>query len=58
MTETTLFVIGFLCFGLTMLGIVLTVIEFKKGEQPSTGMVKKAPYQTATIYELRAAANS
>lgn len=30
MTDTTIFVAGVFCFGLTVLGMALTVYEFKK----------------------------
>lgn len=57
MSETTLLLSGAFCFGLTLLGVVLTVIEFRKGSQaaPQPGEATTS-HETATVYKFRRAA--
>ena len=52
MTELTLFISGLFCFGLTVLGVVLTAIEFNKGNKSPIKPVEEAKRETATIHQL------
>lgn len=53
MTELTLFISGLFCFGLTVLGVVLTAIEFNKADKPAIKPVEEAKRETATIHQLQ-----
>lgn len=53
MTETTLFIAGFFCFGLTALGVILTMIEFRKGEAAVTPRAKRTEPGEAQYYAGR-----
>ena len=52
MTELTLFISGLFCFGLTVLGVVLTAIEFDRGNKPAIELVEETKHETATIHQL------
>ena len=52
MTELTLFISGFVCFGLTVLGVVLTASEFNKGKKLAVKPVGEAKGESATIHQL------
>jgi hypothetical protein len=56
MTETMLFVAGFFCFVLTVLGVVLTVIEFKKQGRPVHNAGRTATHDGASVHQLRRSA--
>lgn len=56
MSEMTLLITGAFCFGLTLLGVILTVIEFKKGNETAPQRLESDARESAKIYQMRRAA--
>ena len=56
MSETTLLISGAFCFGLTLLGVILTAIEFKKGGESGSQRTESSTRESAKIYQMRRAA--
>ena len=56
MTETTLLVSGMFCFGLTVLGVALTMFEFNKPTQLRKASETSLKGNVASVHALRRAA--